>query len=76
VASPPWTVNRKIKKDHALLYGPSMWRLTILKGRIWFREILAKAGDNTKIMLAGDYGLKHDTRVARSGDKMTMTIDY
>lgn len=56
------TVNREIKKDFALLYDPSMWRLTTLKGRSWFRETLAKTGDNTKIMLAGEYGLKHDNR--------------
>ena len=54
------TVNREIKKDFALLYDPSMWRKTSLKGRTWFRETLAKTGDNTKIMLAGEYGLKHD----------------
>jgi hypothetical protein len=39
-----------------------MVRLTSLKGRTWFRETLAKTGDNTKIMLAGEYGLKHDNR--------------
>jgi hypothetical protein len=56
------TVNREIKKDFAFLYDPSMWRLTALKGRTWFRETLAKTGDNTKVMLAGEYGLKHDNR--------------
>lgn len=56
------TVNREIKPEFALLYDPSMWRLTTLKGRTWFRETLAKTGDNTKIMLAGEYGLKHDNR--------------
>jgi hypothetical protein len=54
------TINREIKKDFALLYDPSMWKKTVLKGRGWFRETLAKTGDNTKIMLAGEYGLKHD----------------
>lgn len=42
------TINREIKKDFALLYDPSMWRLTALKGRTWFRETLAKTGDNTR----------------------------
>lgn len=56
------TVNREIKKDFAVLYDPSMVRLTALKGRTWFRETLAKTGDNTKVMLAGEYGLKHDNR--------------
>lgn len=55
-------VNREIKPDFAVLYDPSMVRLTALKGRTWFRETLAKTGDNTKVMLAGEYGLKHDNR--------------
>jgi hypothetical protein len=56
------TINREIKKDFAILYDPSMWRKTALKGRTWFRETLAKTGDNTKVMLAGEYGLKHDNQ--------------
>lgn len=56
------TINREIKPDFAILFDPSMWRQTALKGRTWFRETLAKTGDNTKIMLAGEYGLKHDNR--------------
>jgi hypothetical protein len=56
------TINRELKPDFAFLYDPSMVRLTSLKGRTWFRETLAKTGDNTKIMLAGEYGLKHDNR--------------
>lgn len=56
------TINREIKSDFAILYDPSMVRTTALKGRTWFRETLAKTGDNTKIMLAGEYGLKHDNR--------------
>jgi hypothetical protein len=56
------TINRELKNDFAILYDPSMWRLTALKGRTWFRETLAKTGDNTKVMLAGEYGLKHDNR--------------
>jgi hypothetical protein len=54
------TINREIKKDFSFLYDPSMWTKTKLKGRGWFRETLAKTGDNTKVMLAGEYGLKHD----------------
>jgi hypothetical protein len=56
------TVNREILPQFAFLYDPSMVRLTALKGRTWFRETLAKTGDNTKVMLAGEYGLKHDNR--------------
>lgn len=54
------TINREIKPDFAILYDPSMWSKTALRGRTWFRETLAKTGDNTKIMLAGEYGLRHD----------------
>lgn len=54
------TINRQIKPDFAFLYDPSMVKKTTLKGRSWFRETLAKTGDNTKIMLAGEYGLRHD----------------
>ena len=56
------TINREIKPEFAVLYDPSMWRRSVLRGRGWFRETLAKTGDNTKIMLAGEYGLKHDNR--------------
>lgn len=56
------TVNREINPAFAFLYDPSMVRLVALKGRTWFRETLAKTGDNTKVMLAGEYGLKHDNR--------------
>lgn len=56
------TVNREIKDDFAILYDPSLVKKTYLKGRSWFRETLAKTGDNTKIMLAGEYGLKHENR--------------
>lgn len=52
--------NREIKADFGLLWNPENWRKVVLKGRGWFRETLAKTGDNTKIMLAGEYGLQHD----------------
>jgi hypothetical protein len=53
-------LNREMKTDLAILYDPSMWQKVKLKGRGWFRETLAKTGDNMKIMLAGEYGLKHE----------------
>ena len=52
--------NREMKRDYGLLWSPEYWRSVTLKGRGWFRETLAKTGDNTKIMLAGEYGLQHD----------------
>lgn len=52
--------NREMKADFGLLWNPENWKKAVLKGRGWFRETLAKTGDNTKIMLAGEYGLQHD----------------
>jgi hypothetical protein len=51
--------NREMKTDFGLLWNPADWKDVVLKGRGWFRETLAKTGDNTKIMLAGEYGLQH-----------------
>lgn len=56
--------NREMKTDFGLLWRPSDWKGVVLKGRGWFRETLAKTGDNTKIMLAGEYGLQHDNEEA------------
>src|SRR3546814_4036136 len=72
------TVNREIKTDFALLYDPSMWKQVNLKGRSWFRETLAKTGDNTKIMLAGEYGLKHENQIGRAQVELQslMRISY
>lgn len=58
----PWgevkvVLNRFIKSTNALIYDPDMWRLVAL--RPWFRETLAKTGDSTQVMLAGEYSLKH-----------------
>jgi hypothetical protein len=58
----PWgevkvVLNRWVKTTDALLFDPDMWRLAVL--RPWFRETLAKTGDNTTVMLVGEYGLKH-----------------
>ncbi|MBB3910166.1 SU10 major capsid protein [Sphingomonas desiccabilis] len=52
--------NREMKRDYGLLWNPEDWKNVTLKGRGWFRETLAKTGDNTKIMLAGEYGLQHN----------------
>jgi hypothetical protein len=58
----PWgevkvVLNRWVKSTDALLFDPDMWRLAVL--RPWFRETLAKTGDNMTVMLVGEYGLKH-----------------
>lgn len=56
--------NREMKADFGLLWNPEDWKNVTLKGRGWFRETLAKTGDNTKIMLAGEYGLQHNNSKA------------
>lgn len=56
--------NREMKIDFGLLWNPDDWKSVVLKGRGWFRETLAKTGDNTKIMLAGEYGLQHNNAKA------------
>jgi hypothetical protein len=56
--------NREMKADYGLLWRPSDWKNVVLKGRGWFRETLAKTGDNTKIMLAGEYSIQHDNELA------------
>ena len=56
--------NREMLATQGLLWRPSDWKGVVLKGRGWFRETLAKTGDNTKIMLAGEYGLQHDNEEA------------
>lgn len=55
-------INRFIASANALLYDPDNWKLLTL--RPWFRETLAKIGDSTRIMLAGEYSLKHTNRDA------------
>ena len=49
--------NRFQKTTDALVYDPKLWTKTVL--RPWFRETLAKTGDNTAMMIVGEYGLKH-----------------
>jgi hypothetical protein len=50
-------INRFLNTQNALLYDPEMWRLLVLRG--WFRETLGKVGDNTAMMLVGEFSLKH-----------------
>ena len=55
-------IDRFIKSTDAILYDPSMWKLAVL--RPWFRETLAKTGDNTQMMIVGEYGLQHSNQSA------------
>lgn len=51
------TLNRWLQAGNSLIYDPSNWKLVTFRN--WFRETLAKDGDNTKMMVVGEFGLKH-----------------
>ena len=50
-------LNRFLMAKRTLVFDPEMWKKVVL--RPWFRETLAKSGDNTTIMLTGEFSLKH-----------------
>lgn len=50
-------LNRFLKAGDTLIYDPSDWKLAVFRN--WFRETLAKDGDNTKMMVVGEFSLKH-----------------
>jgi Family of unknown function (DUF5309) len=50
-------LNRFLKAHNTLVYEPDMWALCTL--RPWFRETLAKTGDALKMMIVGEFSLKH-----------------
>lgn len=50
-------LNRFQKSTNTLVYDPENWRKVTF--RSWFRETLAKTGDNLKIMIVGEFSLKH-----------------
>jgi hypothetical protein len=50
-------INRFLKATECLVFKPEMWRLVTL--RPFTRELLAKAGDNDRHMIVGEYSLKH-----------------
>lgn len=45
-----------------LIFDPGMWQLATL--RPWARETLAKVGDSTRMMIVGEYSLKHKNYAA------------
>lgn len=55
-------INRRQKSTNTLFYDPDMWKQVAF--RPWFRETLAKTGDNVSIMIVGEYSLKHRNRKA------------
>lgn len=50
-------MNRFLKAGNTLIFDPAMWVKCTL--RPWFRETLAKTGDNMKMMVVGEFSLKH-----------------
>lgn len=50
-------INRFLKAGNTLIYEPDMWKKAVL--RPWARETLAKTGDSSKMMLVGEFSLKH-----------------
>jgi hypothetical protein len=50
-------LNRWLAAGDSLLYSADMWKLMVFRN--WFRETLAKTGDNVKMMIVGEFSLKH-----------------
>jgi hypothetical protein len=55
-------LNRFLKDKDTLIFDPEMWKKVTL--RPWFRETLAKTGDNTTMMIVGEFSLKHKNQRA------------
>jgi hypothetical protein len=52
-------LNRYLRSGDTLILDPGMWKRVYLQGRNWFRETLAKVGDSTRMMIVGEFSLKH-----------------
>lgn len=50
-------LNRFLAAGDSLVFEPGMWSKVTF--RDWFRETLAKDGDNLKMMVVGEFSLKH-----------------
>ena len=55
-------LNRFQLATYYLIFEPDMWKLATL--RSWTRETLAKIGDSTRMMIVGEFGLKHKNYLA------------
>lgn len=55
-------LNRFLASTDTLIFDPEMWKQCTL--RPWARETLAKDGDNMKMMIVGEYSLKHKNKKA------------
>lgn len=56
------TLNRFMPATDHFIYDPAMWKRPVL--RPWTRETLAKTGDATKMMIKGEFSLKHKNQLA------------
>ena len=52
-------LSRYLKSGDTLMFDPGMWKRVALQGRNWFRETLAKTGDSLRMMIVGEFSLKH-----------------
>jgi hypothetical protein len=52
-------LSRYLKDGDTLIFDPAMWKRVALQGRNWFRETLAKTGDALRMMIVGEFSLKH-----------------
>ena len=50
-------INRFLKSTNTLFFNPENWKRCTF--RPWFRETLAKTGDNTSMMIVGEFSLRH-----------------
>jgi hypothetical protein len=50
-------LDRFLKTKSTLIYDPDMWTQATL--RPWTRENLAKVGDSERMLIVGEFGLKH-----------------
>ncbi len=55
-------LNRFQKAKNTLVFEPDMWKKVVFRN--WFRETLAKTGDNTSMMVVGEFSLKHRNKQA------------
>jgi hypothetical protein len=55
-------LNRFLMDKRTLIFDPEMWKKVVLRN--WFRETLAKTGDNVQMMMVGEFSLKHRNYLA------------
>ena len=64
-------LNRFQLNTDYLIFDPDMWKREVL--RPWTRETLAKVGDSTRMMIVGEFSLKHRNFFASAVVRKTNT---